>query len=144
MTQADHRHPLVRAVSVMAVVGRIVALVIAVLLTGVFLWLVSLGDLSSLWLPYWLISIPCMAVVSLLPRVVYRFLPVRVGVASLCTLSILLTLPMMHHDLSFVDRPDVVSFLLRCIQVLALAALTLEAIAMRRVRPQTQACETPS
>lgn len=125
-------------VSTLAAVARGVALALSAPFILGFLWF--FGSFNGMWLAYWFTSVPCMVIVPILPRrFLYRFLLVRAVVVLACGASILLTLPIMHFDLTLVNGADYPAFVLRCIQAAALAVLLVEAIVNPKTKTQNQA-----
>lgn len=133
MKDDHHRVLFLFAVSTLAVIARGVAVVLSAPFCLAYLWFRD--SFNAVWLAYFFTSIPCMVIVPILPRqLLYRFLPVRVLVVLACSTSIVLTLPIMHDDLTLVNGADDPAFMIRCVQVFALAVLILEAVVNPNMR----------
>lgn len=133
--EENQRSSLLPAVSRLALIARGIALALSAPFILGFLWFFDSFD--AMWLAYWFTSIPCMVIVPILPRrFLYQFLLVRLLVVLICTSSILLTLPIMHFDLTLVNGADYPAFMMRCIQTGALAVLILEAVVYPKIKTQ--------
>lgn len=84
-----------------------------------------------------LVTVSCLLVVPLIPRSWYRATITRLAVSAVCALGIVLMIPVMDGDLKRTGGADLPAFVFRCVEILVIAVLALEAVVARPARQPT-------
>jgi hypothetical protein len=118
-----------KVTAIAAIIARVVALVMAgPFALGTWWFFDSIEGWDRF---YSYISILCMILVPLLPRLLYRFVLVRIASILLCVTTIATSIPVMRADLTLMNGADIPAFVLRCVMDAVLTVLILEAVLTR-------------
>ena len=109
-----------------AMVARVLGILLAVPAILGLAWFYP--TLTPTTKAYGIAMMLCLAIVPVMPRHWYRHGHLRLLVSVGCIVAVGLTIPVMRHDLHHVNGPDIPALVLRCIQILVIAVLGVEAV----------------
>jgi hypothetical protein len=84
-----------------------------------------------------LVAVSCLLVVPLIPRSWYRATITRLAASTVCALAIVLIIPVMDRDLKQTGGANLPAFVFRCVEILVIAVLAVEAVVARPAREPT-------